>query len=99
MPVSKVINLLITIAGQISQFKFKYATGVRHSVSGPGCEGPCNATPIGGVRLTARVPFGLMAVDIGKTIFPRQCTRAIDLAGFLADLGVAGQCHHGPPDK
>jgi hypothetical protein len=31
--VSEVIKLLITIVGQISKFKFKYATGVRHSVS------------------------------------------------------------------
>ena len=29
--VSEVIKPLITIVGQISKFKFKYATGVRHS--------------------------------------------------------------------
>src|SRR5262245_33192105 len=32
--VSKIIRLLIMIRGQISKFKFKYATGVRHSVIG-----------------------------------------------------------------
>jgi hypothetical protein len=31
---SEVIKLFVMIVGQISKFKFKYATGVRHSVTG-----------------------------------------------------------------